>query len=44
VWRFAYFYRVPVEDVKLIVAELVEDGVLRYAADREDMSEFLQWE
>ncbi len=44
VWRFAYFYRVPVQDVKLIVAELVEDGVLRYAADREDMSEFLQWE
>lgn len=44
VWRFAYFYRVPVEDVKLIVAELVEDGILRYAANREDMSEFLQWE
>ncbi len=43
-WRFAYFYKVPIDDVKLIVAELVEDGVLRYAADREDMSEFLEWE
>ncbi len=44
VWRFSYFYRIPVADVKHIVAELVEDGVLRYASSREDMSEFLEWE
>ncbi|MCU0427603.1 MAG: hypothetical protein MUF71_18480 [Candidatus Kapabacteria bacterium] len=44
VWRFAYFYRVPVADVKRMVAELVDDGLLRYAASREEMSDFLSWE
>lgn len=44
VWRFAYFYRLPVADVKHLAAELVEDGLLRYASEREDMSDFLEWE
>lgn len=44
VWRFAYFYRLPVADVKRLAAELVEDGLLRYASSREEMSDFLEWE
>jgi hypothetical protein len=43
VWRFAYFYRLPVQDVKRIAAELVEDGVLQVAS-RENMSDFWGWE
>jgi hypothetical protein len=42
-WRFAYFYRMPVSDVKRIAAELIEDGVLQ-AASRENVSDFWGWE
>jgi hypothetical protein len=43
-WRFAYMYGAEVGEVKRLAAELVEDGLLRYAAEREDMSDFLSWE
>jgi hypothetical protein len=43
VWRFAYFYRVPVEQVKAAALDLVEDGLMRYAGTREEMSDFLEW-
>lgn len=43
VWRFAYFYRLPIQEVKRYAAELVEDGVLR-TASRENMSDFWAWE
>lgn len=43
VWRFAYFYHLPVQDVKRVAAELVEDGLLQVAS-RENISDFWGWE
>jgi hypothetical protein len=43
VWRFAHVYRVPVEQVKAAALDLVEDGLMRYAGTREEMSDFLEW-
>ena len=43
VWRFAHNYHQPIQAMKRVVADLVEDGVLR-TADRENMSDFWGWE
>jgi hypothetical protein len=42
-WRFAYFYKMPIAEVKRMVADLVEDGLLRVTT-RENMSDFWGWE
>ncbi len=43
IWRFAYLYRISVEEAKKTAMQLVEDGLLRYAATREGMSDFLEF-
>ncbi|MCS6807292.1 MAG: hypothetical protein RML40_00525 [Bacteroidota bacterium] len=43
IWRFAYFYRLPVAEVKQMIIEFVDDGLLRHASSREDISDVLDW-
>jgi hypothetical protein len=43
VWRFAHLYNVPVEQVKAAALDLVDDGLMRRAETREEMSDFLEW-
>lgn len=44
IWRFAYNYKVSPDDVRAVVIQLVQDGLLQYTPDREELSAFLDFE
>lgn len=42
IWRFAYLYDLEIEEVKGIVYELVEGGVLEYTPTKDELSQYLE--
>ncbi len=42
IWRFAYGYNLTPGQVKRVIYELVEGGIMQYSATRDELSEFLE--